>query len=509
MKKFYFAVILLAGLITITAFSGCTQPAGGGTPTPTPAITPTPTPAPSATPVPQEQIAVKTDKEEYWAGEEIKAWLEYSGKVYSTDPSVNPNWSVQKLEQGEWKDMTVGELAFVGTEIGLPECKDVNFTVIKECPPQIFLEQELPRWAAIEGKMEFAWNQSLVLQSKTFKCKEIKRIGERIVSEKIAERDCAVLVQAPSGKYKIRFEYALQINEKEPTETPAELKFAEKEITIRVPLSIQTDKLEYAEGETVKLSASAEKEFYNLLGATLLKKFGESWVYAWGDCHSEHDCGESLPCEDFLDVVQLVGPPCKKIESGLFSAWDQGLCISRTPYCKWKTVAKKGAVPVCNMDLKSGAGTYVFSLLYFTDSHCQGTSQTIESNEFTIKAPADIIASCEKEKKDAEVIMADPECVGKASRCMHNWEDAYYYDSRLVEKAMVPVNNLYLYIPEILKTAVVGEHSTNACSCLRPSVYKVLAEGRLMETDCESALSFMRDYNAACSGCLQKWRTGS
>lgn len=193
-------------------------------PTSLPEITP---PLPSdITPTQTLKVVVTTDKKEYEQGEEVKATLNYDTRIFVWQ---GYEWSIQKWENGSWVNILIKDFGFHCSNT--PECKDVNFSNIEECPSMMLCEG--PIWYEVKDT-PLTWDQSYKKEEKTFQCKFIQRLpGGRVTSEEIVSRTCAVFGQVPSGKYKIRFEYALAIDPNDPFNRDIKIEYAEREFTIK------------------------------------------------------------------------------------------------------------------------------------------------------------------------------------------------------------------------------------------------------------------------------------
>ena len=171
---------------------------------------------------PAREVAVVTNKTEYWGGEKINATLNYEGEIYQWH---NYGWSIQKLERenNSWVNIRVkGDSSLLCSNI--PDCAEVNLEEVERCPPTVFCERET--WYKVTGTPELIWDQSYKVEEKTFRCKTGK-------IERIESQTCAVFAQAPSGRYKIRFEYTLATDPNDPFSRNVEIKYAEKELTIQ------------------------------------------------------------------------------------------------------------------------------------------------------------------------------------------------------------------------------------------------------------------------------------
>jgi hypothetical protein len=177
---------------------------------------------------PSDEVVVITDKTEYTQGEEIKASLSYKATIYAWGRYA---WSIQKWDNGAW--LTIlrrGDPFFLCSNI--PECKDGDFSKIEECPPLVLCEK--PSWSQVQGTPKLSWDQSYKVEEKAFQCKFIQRLPDgRVTSEEVVNRTCVVFRQAPPGKYRIRFEYTLAPDPSDPFSRDIDIKYAEREITIR------------------------------------------------------------------------------------------------------------------------------------------------------------------------------------------------------------------------------------------------------------------------------------
>lgn len=172
-----------------------------------------------------QKVTITTDKAEYEQGEKIEAVLSWEGTIYTMYGS-----SIQRWEEGVWVDVqTKSDPYFFCAN--MPECKEVNLELIEECPPFILCEQ--PTWSELRQADVIVWDQNYLVEKKMFRCNFIQRLpDDRITSQKQEERTCVTLGQAPPGKYKIRFEYALSLDPADPQSREIEIKYAEAEFRI-------------------------------------------------------------------------------------------------------------------------------------------------------------------------------------------------------------------------------------------------------------------------------------
>ena len=173
------------------------------------------------------------DKKEYGRGEEIKVELSFDGVIYEWGEY---GWSVQQWEKDAWKDVFIERGCH-----SLPKCKNTDSDEIEECLS--YLQCERPIWYKIEKggvgdwRTKWTWNQTKGLEI-TYQCREVKyeRFGGKreLVFGEIIEGKCMSFEFIPAGKYKIRFEYALNINQDNMLQKDGiDIKYVEKEIIIK------------------------------------------------------------------------------------------------------------------------------------------------------------------------------------------------------------------------------------------------------------------------------------
>lgn len=167
-----------------------------------------------------EQITVATDKTEYERSEEINASLSYNTTIYKWH---NYGWSIQTWENGSWITIKGRGDPYLFCA-NIPACDEVNLEKVEQCPSTVLCERET--WYKVTGTPELVWDQSYKTGEKTFQCKTGK-------PERIESWTCAVFDQVSSGRYKIRFEYALTTDPNDPFSRNVEIKYAEKELTIK------------------------------------------------------------------------------------------------------------------------------------------------------------------------------------------------------------------------------------------------------------------------------------
>lgn len=187
-------------------------------PLPSPPLTPEPTPEGA-----QSGVVITTDKRVYEQGGKVTATLKYENEIYQWGNSA---WLIQKLENESWVTIRErGNLYFFCANI--PECKDINFDEVEECPLTVLCER--PMWYKVrempKDMLSFTWDQSYKVKERTFQCKTGKIEREETWT-------CAVFNQVPPGKYKVRFEYTLSINLDDRFDRNIDIKYAEKEFTI-------------------------------------------------------------------------------------------------------------------------------------------------------------------------------------------------------------------------------------------------------------------------------------
>ncbi len=175
-----------------------------------------------------QEIYISTDKSEYELGEEIVAVLNHKGKISQWGYA----WSIQKLENNAWVDIQrKGDPYFLCANI--PEYKDVNLEAVEECPSLTLCERA--SWYQVINTSKLVWDQSYKIEEKTFSCDFIERHPRTkdIISSKTENRSCAVFDKAQHGNYKIRFEYTADVDIDDNFSRKVDIKYAEKEFTIK------------------------------------------------------------------------------------------------------------------------------------------------------------------------------------------------------------------------------------------------------------------------------------
>ena len=158
-----------------------------------------------------QSLRLTISKEEYGLREEINVELNFNGVIYEWGEY---GWSIQQWEEGGWKDVFVKRGCY-----SLPECIKIDSEEIKECLS--YLQCERPIWYKVEKggagdwRTKWTWNQTEGIEV-TSKCREVKYEwvgGKRDpVFGEIIEGKCMSFEPISAGKYKIKFEYALGIN---------------------------------------------------------------------------------------------------------------------------------------------------------------------------------------------------------------------------------------------------------------------------------------------------------
>lgn len=167
------------------------------------------------------------DKTEYEQGEKIAARLNFEGKIFVWG---GYHWSIQKWEDDSW---TIIEKS--GCEAYL-DCEELYRDEQNGLPPCRFILYERPMWYKINGSHPYChweWDQTHVAEEKTVKC---WNEGLRHIKgdEKIDEIKCYVYSQVPTGRYKMRVEYAITIDESNPFEKEdVNINYTEKEFIIK------------------------------------------------------------------------------------------------------------------------------------------------------------------------------------------------------------------------------------------------------------------------------------
>ena len=184
----------------------------------------------------ENEIIITTDKTEYEQGEKITATLNceiHKDKIYQWDKFA---WSIQKLENELW--ITIqreNDPELFCTNVS--SCNNINLNEIKECPDTKFCERAM--WYEVKDTPKLVWDQSYKIKEKTFSCNFIQRHPKikEATSNKIENRSCAVFTKAQPGNYKIRFEYTTDINIDDPFSREVNIKYIEKEFTIKEKLT--------------------------------------------------------------------------------------------------------------------------------------------------------------------------------------------------------------------------------------------------------------------------------
>ena len=174
----------------------------------------------------KQEIVITTDKIEYRQGEEVKmrATLVEKGTVYIWGAP----WEVQKLEKDSWDTVAKNGCLF------FPNCEDIDFEKMKECSAYFSLCEQ-PRWAEVRGVqgeeiLDWMWDQLYEVKREKFKCYQY--IDYQTGESDIVEEECVRYTQASPGKYKIRFEYATNINPNDEFDRNVDIKYVEKDFRI-------------------------------------------------------------------------------------------------------------------------------------------------------------------------------------------------------------------------------------------------------------------------------------
>jgi len=172
-------------------------------------------------------VELVLDKTEYRSGEQITAAVKFDGNIFVWPVG---HWSVQKREQDGW---VIIEEAGCKSFLSCEELYDAGSlheaTGLPECG---FISCERPMWYKIDrlhSYARWAWDQKYVADQRTVECWRVimKDEGE---SDKIA---CLVFQPVLPGRYKIKFSYALEIDEQDPFEKKAvSVSSVEKEFVI-------------------------------------------------------------------------------------------------------------------------------------------------------------------------------------------------------------------------------------------------------------------------------------
>lgn len=119
--------------------------------------------------------------------------------------------------------------------------------------------------------------------------------------------------------------------------------------------------------------------------------------------------------------------------------------------------------------------------------------------------PHNIESLCKRDSEFVNSIQADPACK-EDSICLDGWIAKVYYDKQLATE--IPKNFSSSDVPEELKNAAIAEYDKSDCNCEIPISYRILSDGQLEETDCESFYSVIESYNSSCDNCVTTWETG-
>jgi len=164
------------------------------------------------------QVTVRLDKNEYEQGQTVNASLSYNKKIYYWGKS---SWSIQKLENGNWVKVLREEDFTCSNQ---PDCEDIDFYLVEKCQPLIFCEQDA--WQEVTGQARLSWNQLQQGWAIDFRCQSLQT-GE------VENRPCNIFTPALPGNYKMVFEYASEINQDDLFDRSIDIKYAEKEFTIK------------------------------------------------------------------------------------------------------------------------------------------------------------------------------------------------------------------------------------------------------------------------------------
>jgi hypothetical protein len=147
----------------------------------------------------KEKPTITIEKTEYKQGEKVRVSLDYEESLYVWNYPWS-SWSVQRKVNNSWINLKLGFIAFDFFSPCEVECKDVSLNKIADCKT---CRLEAPAWDLKKGKsISFAWNQNHIINEEIYQCYQ---------KGKIITRKCVIYRQVPLGEYKIRFEYALTI----------------------------------------------------------------------------------------------------------------------------------------------------------------------------------------------------------------------------------------------------------------------------------------------------------
>jgi hypothetical protein len=167
---------------------------------------------------PMDKVIVVTNKAEYVQGEEVKVSLDYDGDLYVWDYPWS-SWSIQRRVGSLWIDLKLGLTPCI------MECKDVPSDEVIDC---IICQLEPPRWSLMKGStITFTWDQRYISNEGRYQCRDY-------YTGKIIRGKCMNYQQVPPGEYKVRLEYALNI-QNDMAREGVDVKYAEREFTIRKP----------------------------------------------------------------------------------------------------------------------------------------------------------------------------------------------------------------------------------------------------------------------------------
>ena len=290
-------------------------------------------------------VTIKTDKQEYGQEETVSFTVSNN-----SDKSIlfDPYPYIEKRD-GEW--------AYISEPNGIM------------CPCGVLCEPLPPVILQLGESRAYSWDQTVV------HCAPGPTGDSNIET-------------AEPGVYRMHGKYEFEENSEDTTYT----EILSDEFTIKPAVSMQTEKEEYVQGETVKaeLMPSAPADYYydaqmgpwNATGdprITIEKMDGEKWSSIAYFCVVP--CMK-IDCETGFDApCPALGPPrCEKLEDYSWE-WDQNACDrveldlngQRCSAIEWT---------------KAAFGTYRLKTTIFTEmedeTECGGEQVTIYSNEFSI-----------------------------------------------------------------------------------------------------------------------------
>lgn len=244
--------------------------------------------------IPKQEVTLTTDKTEYEQGEEVKAELSFEGVLYEWG---DYGWSIQKWEDNSWKDILIKRGCYT-----VPFCEDANFEEIKECLGYYLCER--PSWYKLEKGGEVSWRAKWTWdqtkgEEKSYQCQKViyDWRGGKVVpveDQGVVEEQCRAFEPVSPGKYKIRFEYTLNIKD-EFERQGLDIKYVEKEFLIKkteisTPKNCDSYEMPMTEKEIAECTCPEGYEKFNRLSGAYCATDSQKPCQAHSDCPQGESC---------------------------------------------------------------------------------------------------------------------------------------------------------------------------------------------------------------------------